>query len=153
MKTNWRAISEVAAALSIVLSLVFVGFEIQQSSSVARVEALLSYTSSISEHQRTIAQDPELAALIYDATNGIKADLSELTSAERAQLYTLYMSVLSLYYGLYSSVEENILPPEYLAIIEDPSIASPIFRELWPTMRVLFGAEFSAFIDTRLLQD
>lgn len=153
MKTNWRTTSELIAAISIVLSLIFVGLEIQQSSSVARAEAILSFTSSMAEHSRAVAENEQLARIVYDMNTGALTNLADLSNSERAQLYSMFYANMSLYYGLHSSVQENVLPEEYLSLIDDPYFTAPLFRNIWPGIRGIFGDDFVAFVEARMYRE
>ena len=67
MNSNLRIAIELVAAISIVVSLVFVGLELRQSSSIARLEAYQDFSISLSEFARDISHDPQFADLLSEA--------------------------------------------------------------------------------------
>ena len=142
---------ELIAAASIVLSLVFVGYELRQASTVARLEAIHAYSMSVSEHTRELSHNPELALLVLNSIQNIRMD--ELTAKESAQLVLHHHALLNIYHGLYSSVREGIIPEEYLTVLSgDGSLKSEYFRGLWPTIETLYSDDFAVFIESQFAQ-
>lgn len=148
-KINWRNLTEGLAALSIVLSLIFVGLEVRQSSTIARTEAYQVYSISIAENAREIAHDPEFATLLVGLSTGQK---TEFSITETAQLFTHFSSVLYLHHGLYQSIQEGVIPEEYLEIIRnDPEYQTPFFKGIWPRIKVYSTGSFNNFVESEVL--
>ena len=150
MKIDWRIFTETIAAISIVLSLIFVGLEIRQSSSIARMEAYQAYSLSIAENVREIFSNPEFATLVNQANREGKV----FSGVERTQMGSFYISILHLYHGLYQSVREEIVSEDLLLVIDnEPSLATPAFRDLWPDINMYWGSDFVRYIESNVLEE
>ena len=69
-KVNLRQIVELVGIVSIVLSLLFVGIEIQQNTNVATNQAYNDFGSRYQELTLSIAHDEELSSLIARIQEG-----------------------------------------------------------------------------------
>lgn len=149
MKTwNSKDIAEIIGILAIIGSLVFVGLELQQNSAIARMEAHSEFVSALSESTTAIAQNPQLSQLVWDTTVGTKS-VEELTGGERIQIRNLYQGNVSIWYGLYQSIQEGILDEKYMENIATAGLHdSDAFRFLWPGLRNNFSAEFVEFFES-----
>jgi hypothetical protein len=78
-------VKEVAAAVGVILSLVFVGYEIRQNTQVSRASAVQSITEQIVQWQTAAAQNDDWIRIITFLTNG--GTHSELSPEDR-QRYT-----------------------------------------------------------------
>lgn len=148
---NWRAIGEAIAAISIVISLIFVGWEVRQSSEVARMEAYQSFSVAVSENARAIYNDPQFADLL-DKTNQDLVPATELSGSQFLQIQSYFISVLHLYQGLFRSIQAGIISDEFMpVIIEDPQLHTANFRSIWPGLRVFFTDPFIEFMEEEVL--
>ncbi len=132
---------------AVVASLIFVGLELRQTSSIARLEAHQVFVTAMSAGASDTASDPALAGLIMETFTDKKPE--EYTPAETMQLRAQYMSVTYLWYGLFLSVEEGILPEEYLSTIAATGLYnSDYFRSFWPQIRDNYNSEFRAYFES-----
>ena len=76
---GYRVLVELIGAATVVLSLVFVGYQIQRSTAVASAQAVFELNNSVNRGIREIALDPAAAELFISATN----DLESLSINER----------------------------------------------------------------------
>jgi hypothetical protein len=147
-KLDWRLFTELAAALSIVLGLIFVGLELRQSSTVARLESYHSYVSVITDLYSNASTDPNLAELVGKASGNQSGQ--EFEATERVQLYMFYMGYVHALNGLFVSVKEEVLPESYLSVIRGLRLFdNDYFRGAWNGgMRDNFEEDFVAFFMT-----
>lgn len=147
--SNWysKTLVESIGIGAVVISLIFVGLELRQTSSTARLEAHQVFITAMSARTGEIASDPVLAGLIMESFTEKKPE--EYTSTERMQLRSQYMSVTYLCYGLFLSVEEGILPEKYLSTIAAVGLYnSDYFRSFWPTIRTNYNSEFNNYFES-----
>ena len=97
------------AAAGVIVSLIFVGFEIRQSTVAARAEAYQEIGLTIAEFWYNDALNPELMEVTWRAEAGDSLSASELHRA-RARLN----SILRIWETLWLSVDTRALPPEVM---------------------------------------
>ena len=148
MLWNSKNIVETIGIAALILSLVFVGFELRQNSAIARMEAHNQFLAAMSEGVRGQADNPELSSLIWDVTTNRK-NLEDLTGGERMQIRQIYMGNLYTWYALFQSIQEGILDEKYLENIANGGLHnSDTFRALWPGIRQNYSDEFVEFFKT-----
>ena len=59
--SNWAAIAEIASAVAVVISLIYVGFEISQNTTSVRASAFQSVSDSLTDFTALVAVEPDLA--------------------------------------------------------------------------------------------
>lgn len=142
-----KEIVELIGAAGIVASLVFVGIEINQSTSLARLEAQRAYSTSIAEYLSEWAA-PDRATVIAK----LVADSSpeELSEIERIQAIAYFSGELNLIYGLYESVNEGLLSEDNLAFIEKGNrlYSTQFFMTIWPALKLNFDEEFARYFES-----
>lgn len=147
LKITTQAIIESAGILGIMGSLIFVGVEISQNSSIARTDSYQSYISGFTELYLAQINDNELNALMVKASTGVSA--KDLTPEESRKLRLFYIALLRQWEGVYRSVSEDILPEEMLTMVGAGHLLGyTVFEEMWPDIRLLFTNDFCAFIDS-----
>ena len=138
-----RAVTELVGALSIVLSLVFVGMELRQSSVVARAE-LSAESSQIFREILDAQQSPQFASTF------LKAQLSpgELTASERIQVRAFLTRVLHLFEKEKYNYDRGIFDTweEYIYFLAPLYFAEGYGRAFFEVLRA--GADSSPIIET-----
>jgi hypothetical protein len=86
--SSWSQIAEIAGAIAVVLSLVYVGYEIRQNTVSTEAEAFREISSSLSDFSFSIGADDELTR-IFDA--GLLQN-KEMSGQERARFSYLMNS-------------------------------------------------------------
>jgi hypothetical protein len=76
---GYRVFVEFISALAVVMSLVFVGYQIQRSTAVASAQAVFVLNNSVNRGLREVAMDPVVAEIFIKATD----DLESLSINER----------------------------------------------------------------------
>ena len=145
---NWKTASELAAVASIVLSLVYVGFELRENSAISRSDAYNTYAISVSENQANLALDPTLSSLMARAFRG--AEPNEFTADEQFRISIFLQSILRLQEGLFQSVSEGILSEEHLGLVSGAGAwNNPFFRQIWLRgFRVNYTSEFVDYFES-----
>jgi len=149
-RLDWKLVGQILAAAGVVLSLLFVGYEIRQNTSVARTTAAQAFTQQIIDLNAILVTEgfPELNARMADGE--LRRDF---TSAELLQIDVTHLSLLRIWESLYRAVQEGIVDEDLLDPVggAGPSPFSlPYFTESWPSYRGAFTEDFALFFEVRL---
>ena len=147
-RISTKELIEGIGILGIILSLIFVGLELRQNSTVARLEAHQSFVSNIVDINSQNAHDPEFSAILRRAFDN--QGYEEFDEIEQAQLYSFYIATVHAYYGLFISIEEGILPSRYNEVF--PQVAlfnNNFFRTIWQGMGNNFEDDFVLFFEAQ----
>jgi hypothetical protein len=143
---NKEGLTRSLGAASVVLSLLFVGYQIRQSTAVARTAAFHSFMADRSALLDLIATDPVLTPLIARMTAGELAESFDDVERFRLQVY-LTRSIRS-WEGLFAAVREGVLDQGALAVVaEGGGYDNDFFRSVWPALRGRFSPDFVQFFE------
>ena len=146
-----RAIGEVVAIFSVVISLIFVGLQLRQSAMASRAAAYQELGIAMSEGLRARAADRELNDLMARAGSSDPAVWATLTDSDINLVRVYTLSVLRIYQSAYLEVQQGLLRPEAL---EDLGLSgfrqSDLLRNLWPLLRGSVSVEFADYLASEL---
>ncbi len=138
---------EAIGMLGIMGSLIFVGIEVGQNSSIARTASHQSYINGFTVLNLAQINDDKLNSLMVRASNG--TSINGFSPEERRKLGLFYIALLRQWEGLYRSVNEGILSEEMLNIVGAGHLLGyRAFKEMWPDIRLLFTEDFRGFIES-----
>ncbi|MEP3051920.1 MAG: hypothetical protein ABJP48_04165 [Erythrobacter sp.] len=149
-------ISQIAAAVGIMLSLIFVGLQLRQSTEQAkrveeatRVAAMRQAHGNLANWYMHTSQHQHLTSLIGKALN----DFDTLSDDETAQYITSASALLSYAQNAFYEWHAGDLPDEqwkswYVAL---QFIATPGGKKLWTMRRHMFAEPFADYIETNVL--
>jgi len=147
MKTATTQIIEIAGVASVVMSLIFVGYEIRQSTNVAKSDAYQQFHLTASEWNANAREDERIQLLMAEAFEG--KTLLEFTFAERFALLYHFNSNVRMWAGLFFSVESGILPEDSLSAIGGGGMLElEIFNDIWPIIRNGYDQNYALFIES-----
>tara|TARA_B110000438_G_scaffold11103_1_gene11058 strand:+ start:44 stop:511 length:468 start_codon:yes stop_codon:yes gene_type:complete len=142
-------IAQVLAILGVIISLAFVGLEINQNTSLARNQAYLEYVESLKDLTLEIATDEALPGLIARLVEG---EMEEGFSAEDNVRIPLFQNAtVRVWEGLYRSWSAGYLPQEAVANIGGGTLLNnDYFRQKsWPAIKVHFSPDFVTFFENQ----
>lgn len=144
---NWNSIGRFIAAASVVISLLFVGYEIRQNTAVARATAAQAFTQQIVDLNAILISEgfPVLNARMVEGA--IRADFS---TAEQFQIDVTHLSLLRIWESLYRGVQEGIVDDTMLDPLSGDGPGPwtlPYFVESWPQYRGSFTDDFAIFFE------
>ena len=147
MNSRNFSITETIAALGVIASLLFVGYEIRQGNEVARNEVLSEQSALWSQATLDIAGSEMISSLMARSKTESWSDFS---AAEQAAFYNLTL-------GLIKGREFGFKQLELGFIEEDDLIMPPtggywsskMQHELWPGIREWFSEDFAVFWEQR----
>ena len=147
--------AEIASAVAVVVSLIFVGLEVRES---ARQTELNTQSLQVSAYQDLISQisainvlhveHPEVGQLAASVSS-----LDDLTAGDRAQVSNSYFLIARHGDMAFYQHELGMLTEERLESalgILNVVLCGPTFREFWSEARNAFVASYRDFIDAKI---
>ena len=144
-----KTIGQMLAAASVVMSLLFVGYEIRQNTAVARTAAAQAFTQQIIDLNAILVAEGYPALNTRMAEGALRADFN---SDDQMRIDVTVMSLLRIWESLFRAVEVGIVDEELLNPIggAGPSpFDYPHFIESWPFYRSGFTEDFAAYFEGR----
>src|SRR5262252_1427167 len=149
---NWdmiSAIGQMLGAVGVIISLVYLAAQIRNQSKESRHAAMNVLTTSWSDLNRTLVEDPELAGLWLRAMRSF----DELDGASKlrvgAHLGRFMRFADSLYLGVLDGQLDERLWRGYERTVAD-TVAYPGFQTWWATRKHWHTDEFCALIDRHM---
>ena len=138
-----REYVEVIGIFGVIVSLIFVGYELRQNSKVAKLEAYNAYVSSVIDITLQMSSDPKLAGLVMKAFKGQKYE--ELDDEDRGILLSYYLAHVHSRSSLYTAIHEGIISESFGSTMEQTSFFdTDAFRAVWPILRQELDEDFVA---------
>lgn len=150
MKDTGR-LASVLSAVAVVLSLVFVGYEIRQNTAMMRGATMQSISDAYMGYVTSIGLDAELAELFRRFHRGeVSADF---TPTENTRLILFFNAFVQILENSYLQHREGLVPD---AVFEGYGwgwgmIQTERFREYWENSSgIVVGSEFAEFFENRV---
>jgi hypothetical protein len=150
MNVNWQAVSavaEVAGAIAVVASLLYLAMQVRQNTKQARLAAQQATVHELGHALRAQAHDRQWAELLSRAIQG----LDGLDPVERVQFLSHVGSIFRLYESAYHHYRDGVLDPRFWRGFERAIrdvIGYPGLREALAHRRHHLTDDFAAFLDT-----
>ena len=150
---NWAAISaisELIAAISVVVTLIYLAIQVRQNTIALRSTATQSAHDQLTTLYDLIAGDPDLGEIFFRALE--RPDT--LNNAETARYYALMMSVhfklQNAYWQTRANVYDKGVLDSWLKANRQIS-GKPGYKRFWEGRRYLYTPEFIELIDNEML--
>lgn len=149
-------ISQIVAALGIILSLIFVGLQLRQSTEQAkrveattRVAAMREAHSNLANWYMHTSQHPHLTSLIGKALNAFDT----LSDDEAAQYITSASALLSYAQNAFYEWQAGDLPDEQWKswFVALQFVCTPGGQKLWAMRRHMFADPFADYVEANVL--
>ena len=108
---NWDVIAaagEIVGALAVVVSLVYVAYQVKQNTAALNVSTHQELVANQNTVLDLIAGDPQICALMVKADT----EYENLTAAEQKQFMFLYVSIMNVFQCAYSNYKTGLLDQE-----------------------------------------
>ena len=146
-----KAIRETLAALGVIASMVFVGFEIRQNTIAGRSAAYMEIGIATGESWQAQAHGSVYAELVVLSRDTSR--WNEIDEAGWVRLAAKMTEVMRRWETVYLQVEQGLLPDdamERLGFGVSPRVYWPTTLDrLWPQVRNRMDPEFATYIETR----
>ncbi len=145
-----RALGEITAVIGILLSLIFVGFEIQQSTITARSAAYQEIGIATAQGWLETALNRELIDVLGKAASG-PGEYHNLSPSDKSMIRAWLLSFIRLSETIYLQVEQGLLSEQAFDTLGhgDITFAGDLTQSAWPDMRPLITPSFVEFIEDR----
>ena len=136
---------ELAAAIAVVLSLLFVGYEVQQNGVAQKQLATRSLVRDWSDAVATL-EDPDLACL----SHRLSADAASLTIREANQIGTAFWRIYKAHEELHYQYQQGMIDElvwNGFRRTAAETLSTQGMRDWWQSYRSLYSERFSDYID------
>ena len=146
MKTS--RLAEIFGTISVVLSLIFVGVEINQNTNFSRNQAYLDFSESLKDLTLQIATDDVLPSLVARTAEG--ETLNDFSLEDQVRLNSMQIATVRVWESLFRSWQSGLLPEE---TITNTNIGGGIllnndyFREFWEEVKLQLTPDFVQFFE------
>ncbi len=147
MNTRNFSITETIAALGVIASLMFVGYEIRQGNEVARNEALSAFSASWSQATLDIAGSEMISSLMARSLTESNLDFS---ATDQMAFSNLTLGILKFRESQFRQLELGFI--ELNDVVMPPPggyWSSEMQHELWPSIREWLSEDFAVFWEQR----
>ena len=144
-----RSLSETAAAVGVILGLVFVVVEIRANTAVSRAEARREASAQNVEFLMQVAMDPDLNRIWMETWTDEYVD--GLSEEDQYRLFLSAIAVTLRLETVYLQYKEGVLDSAALGSygMYQPKLRQPWFRQFWTEeYRPLLDAEFVDYFET-----
>ena len=147
-----KVVAELIGALALILSLIFVGLEIQQNTRTAQVSAYQDLIEKVTLLVTRAGDDPEFAAFLFgDAWSELPSTLPELSPEERRHLDEFMWLVVRHGDMSYYQFDRGLLNAERLAsaaVSLRNTLEHPLAQAWWDDARDNFVADYQTHVDS-----
>lgn len=149
VRLSLREIGEIAAIVSVVLSLVFVGLELRNSARAARASAYQQLGIAVTNGWMTKATDRELNDLVSMAEADDPAGWESLSDSDRRLVEAFVVANLRLYETVFHQVDESLLPDDAMASLGWDGFGNTnLVRRTWRRIRPRVTPSFAAYLES-----
>jgi len=148
---NWTmlgAVGEIAGAVIVAVSLIYLGRQIHLSNRMAQAEAYRTFAEKNADLSLTCAANPVFRSGWLKVTNA-GALYGDLEPEENLAVTLMYDAALQMYQQGVREVELGILPRAARDELSCAVYDLPYFKSLWPIMRGMYSGAFEDFIEAR----
>lgn len=143
------AIAEIVSAVAVVISLIYVGYELRQNTAAVRSTAYQSIHDAEDLFWQSISADAQLSA-VWDA--GLSGGLETLRPTERSQFTITVRRLIYLYQNVHYQRRKDVVDDElwtaWLASL-DEHLATKGFTDVLVEVKPHLSDPFNELIDSR----
>ena len=144
---EWNEIAELVGITAIVVSLVFVGYELRQSTAIARSDAYSNFSSQFFELASGAALDERMSGLISRVNQG--AMPGDFTPEDQVSIRMYQGAAVRVWEGLFRSVQAGVLPEDALeSAANGILINNKYFRSTWASTKQLYTNDFITYFES-----
>ncbi|MEE4175280.1 MAG: hypothetical protein V2I57_13590 [Xanthomonadales bacterium] len=143
------------ALVGVIVSLLFVGWEIRQNTKVARAAAIQATAEQILDWQAEVATDEDAIRVFTALRSGVP--FAELSPEDKQRYGWIVSATVRIMENRYRQVQMGIIDPEDMGIAGGTSnpnwFRSPYFLEYWASLEPegSWAPDFLEFFETEVL--
>jgi hypothetical protein len=143
------SVGELVGAGAVVVSLLYVGRQVRDSTTATRAEAYQALVAQLISVQAMVAQDERLSGALHRAAFD-DASLTDFSNADSMSLTLLFASQARIYESLFKQVSEGVLDESALEMLSGLVILqSRAWAESWKRLRSTLDKDFVAYAETK----
>ena len=145
-----KRLTSALSALGVILSLVFVGFELRQNTAAVRAAAIQELSAQSVGFLTSWATDEVIPGLLVRTSQGATPD--EFTPEENQRLTLVYLAALRAYEARFIQVQLGVLDEEVFEDMAGNSVFydRPWLKAQWGTLfETSLGPDFAAYFKGR----
>jgi hypothetical protein len=145
--TQWNEIAELVGITAIVVSLGFVGYELRQSTAIARSDAYSSFSSQFLDLATSAALDERMSGLISQVNQGSLP--GDFEPEDQVSIRMHQAAAVRLWESLFRSVQAGVLPEDALDSAGNGMlINNRYFRSTWASTKHMYRSDFVAYFES-----
>jgi hypothetical protein len=153
LKISSRNLAEFFAVVGVVLSLLFVGMELRQSTSASRSAAYQELGIATADIWLFLASNRELNDMFFAAASGDIDSFANLPESDKRLVTSFLIGNLRLYETVYLQVEQGLLEPEALQFLGYEGFSkSNLLKASWPEVKRFVDPSFASHLENVLTQ-
>jgi hypothetical protein len=152
MPVEWKTFSELIGLGAVIVTLIFVGFELRQNTRAVESSATQEVHSNFANWYASLQGDPELLLI---TVKGMQ-DYTSLNTAEKAQFIAVFMVFSSNCQTAFYKWRDGLLAEELWGGWRALSLnffSTAGGKAFWEERSYMFGAGFREFIDRDVMTD
>jgi len=139
-------LAQIIAAIAMVTSLIFVGFQLRQNTEQIRIASVQTYYEISTGHLAHTINHPALMEIFLKGFS----DLDKLTNLERHRLNALYSQITKGYQVLQYQHSKKVLNTELWESAQNhlaDILVSDAYQEFWKTRKHHYNIKFQEYVD------
>jgi hypothetical protein len=143
---DWSNLAQVIGALAVVISLFYVGFQINRNTSAVRSATAQAIHNNYGDWYMNLMGDAELNRI---AIKGLR-DYSSLDETEKARFIETFMAFISFSQNAFYQWREKALSPwlwDGWELLTMNLLAAPGGKEFWKERGYVFGKEYRDYVE------
>ena len=147
-KISTRALGEIVAVASVVLSLLFVGLQFRQSTIASKAAAYQELGIATAELLHSLSANGELHNIIDQAASSGLDGINGMSPSDLSRAKDWTEGTLRLYEAIYLQVQQGLLEPEALEYLGWAGFREgELLRNMWPHVKDGAPPEFADYIE------
>lgn len=143
--TEWAQIAEIVAAVAVVLSLIYVGYELKENTSAIRASSVQAITTGTRDSMMIVASDADLARIIRLGSSDRTA-----LSDDEAYRFSIFSRQRWLFFqGIWVQYQLDVLDEKVWQSYQQVAcniLNNPGDRDEWSNHVNALNAEFAAWV-------
>jgi hypothetical protein len=147
--TMMGALGEIAGALAVVVSLVYLARQVRLSNALARAEAYRVVSLRASELLSAWATDDGFLPVVRSGIVKREAGLGDLTPDEQTKALLHYAAAIRIFETIHRHVESGMLRPDAYEIFGGMMFRTPLFEDVWARLEGAYAEDFAAVMEEK----
>jgi hypothetical protein len=150
MKMENKQVIEITGAIAVVLSLIFVGLELRQSTVASKAASYQALGMTSIETWRLKAENRDLNNIIDKFSRASDIEVSNMRASDISLARAFVISVLRANETAFLQVESGLLDPEAMVYLGMEGFMNcNLLQRMWPQVKGSLSIEYLDYLDGR----